>query len=74
MDKNPIFHEWTKHVQVLCNYIWHLVENEEIELQYCVTQEHTTYIVTLVSQSKNKFGYLRYKLGVVSSMTIKGGW
>jgi len=46
LAKNPIFHECAKNLDVRCHYIQQLVEKDEIELQYCTTQEQTTNIPT----------------------------
>jgi hypothetical protein len=47
------------------------MDNGNIELQYCTTQEYTAEIFKLLNL--DKFVKFRDKLGVVSHMTIKGG-
>lgn len=48
------------------------MENGEIELQYSPSQEQTADILTKCL-GLDKFVNFRDKLGVLSSMTIKGG-
>ena len=46
LDKNLVFHECTKHIDVQCHFIKQLVEDGYIELQYCLTKDQTTNIFT----------------------------
>lgn len=39
LTKHIVLHHHAKHVEVHCLFIQLLVENKQIELQYCATQE-----------------------------------
>jgi hypothetical protein len=54
------------------HFIIQIVEDDEVELQYCTTQEQTVDIFTK-PLGPNKFVKFRNKLGVLSKMTIKRG-
>lgn len=72
LEKNLVFHERFNHVEAHCHYIWQLVENGEIELQYSPSQEKIADILTKCL-GLDKFVNFRDKLGVLSSMTINVG-
>jgi hypothetical protein len=46
LAKDLVFHECTKHVDIHCHFIRHLVEDGSIELQYCPTEDQTADILT----------------------------
>ena len=71
MGKNRVFHEYTKRIDVHCHFIRQLVEDDEVELQYC--KEEQILDIFTKSLGLDKFVKLRDKLGVFSRMTIKGG-
>lgn len=73
LAKNPNFHERTKHVKLHCHFIKQHVEDGSVMLQYCPIEDQPIGILTK-SSSPNKFVKFWDKLGVVSRMTIKGGY
>jgi hypothetical protein len=72
MVKNSIYHARTKHIEVHHHYIIQLVDNEDICLYYCPTVEQ---IVDIMKKplGNDKYVKFRDKLGIVSSLVIKGG-
>ncbi|WOG82194.1 hypothetical protein DCAR_0101356 [Daucus carota subsp. sativus] len=65
--KNPVCHERTKHIAIKYHFIRDAVEEGEIQLQYCTTQEQLADIFTK-ALPKEKFCYLRERIGVVKQV------
>ena len=65
--KNPVSHDRTKQLSIKYHFIWEVVENNEIELKYCKTDEQIADIFTKVLPKEN-FLYLREMLGVQQKM------
>eukprot|EP00794_Sanderia_malayensis_P021071 gene21071-biopygen14635 len=61
MSKNPKFHGRTKHVDIKCHFIRNKVENKEILLRYCATNDMVADMLTK-ALSKNLFKRLRTML------------
>ncbi len=61
--KNPVDHSRTKHIDIRYHYIRECVQNGQIQLQYCPTDDMKADILTkpLVRQ---KFVYLRSQIGL----------
>lgn len=61
--KNPVDHSRTKHIDIRYHYIRECVQNGQIQLQYCPTDDMKADILTkpLVRQ---KFEYLRSEIGL----------
>ena len=62
--KNPVNHSRTKHIDIRYHYIRECVQNGQIELQYCPTDEMKADILTK-PLTKQKFEYLRGQIGLV---------
>ena len=58
LSKNFVFHKRTKHIDAKFHYIRELVNNGEIVLQHCRTEDQFTDILTKLL-GKNSFEYLR---------------
>lgn len=65
--KNPVNHERTKHIAIKYHFIRDAVEQGEIQLEYCKTQEQLADIFTK-ALPKEKFCYLRERIGVVKQV------
>ncbi|KAL6129747.1 hypothetical protein ACLB2K_073096 [Fragaria x ananassa] len=63
MIKNPVFHNRTKHNKRKYHFIRSAVEDKEIEVVYCKTEDQVADIFTK-ALPKERFTYLRGLLGV----------
>eukprot|EP00253_Pinus_taeda_P034807 PITA_34807 len=73
LSKNSVFHKQTKHIDTRFNYIRELVNNGEINLPHCSTEEQVAAILTKPLDQKS-FEFLRKRLGMVNdpAVEIKG--
>ena len=70
MAKNPVFHNRTKHIARKHHFIRDVVEDTQIDIVYCKTEEQIADIFTK-ALPKDKFEYFRGLLGV-KKQSIKG--
>lgn len=61
--KNPVDHSRTKHIDIRYHYIRECVQNGQIQLQYCPTEDMKADILTK-PLAKQKFEYLRREIGL----------
>ena len=66
LSKNYVFHKITKHIDTKFHYIRELVNNGEIVLQNCRTEEQFSDILTKQLGQKS-FEYLRKFLGMTDN-------
>ena len=66
LSKIYVFHKWTKHIDAKYNFIREFINNDEIVLQHCRSQEQFADIFTKPLASES-FVYLRNCLGIVNS-------
>eukprot|EP00253_Pinus_taeda_P031402 PITA_31402 len=73
LSKNSVFHKRTKHIDTRFHYIRELVNNGEIVLEHCRTQEQVADILTKPLDQKS-FEFLRKCLGMTKcpAVEIKG--
>eukprot|EP00253_Pinus_taeda_P004661 PITA_04661 len=73
LSKNSVFHKRTKHIDTRFHYIRELVNNGEIVLQHCRTQEQVADILTNPLDQKS-FEFLRKCMGMIEcpAVEIKG--
>ena len=70
LSKNVVFHKRTKHIDTKFHYIRELVNNGEIVLVHCRTQEQVADILTKLLGQKN-FEFLRKCLGMTNNPAIE---
>jgi Reverse transcriptase (RNA-dependent DNA polymerase)/gag-polypeptide of LTR copia-type/Integrase core domain/GAG-pre-integrase domain len=63
ISENPISHERTKHIAIKYHYIREALQNQEVQLKFCPTQEQLADIFTK-ALTKEKFIYNRKQIGV----------
>ena len=63
MSKNPVFHARSKHIELKYHFIRELVENEDINLEFCKTGEQLADVFTKPLPAE-KFIFFRDMLGV----------
>ncbi|KAK0596555.1 hypothetical protein LWI29_016765 [Acer saccharum] len=67
MGKNPISHDRTKHIAIKFHFIREAVEQGEIQLMYCRTQDQMADVLTK-AVTRDKFIYLRELIGVTKKV------
>lgn len=65
LAKNPEFHKRTKHIDIRYHFVREKVENGQMVLEYCPTQDMLTDIMTKPITTA-QFDALRTKLGIKS--------
>jgi hypothetical protein len=61
--RDPVQRQWMKHIEIHMHYIWDLVHEGIIDLQFCPSAEQTADIFTKTF-TEQKFHSLRSRLGV----------
>ena len=67
IGKNPVSHDRTKHIAIKYHFIRESIQNEEILLEHCRTQEQFADILTKAFP-KELFCFLREQIGVVKKV------
>ena len=70
LSKNSVFHKRTKHIDTKFHYIRELVNNGEIILEHCRTQEKFADILTKPLGQKS-FEFLRKCLGMTNNPAVE---
>lgn len=70
MAKNPVFHGRTKHIAIRHHFIREAIEDEEVQLSFCKTNDQVADIFTK-ALPREKIQKLRESLGV-QEQHIKG--
>eukprot|EP00253_Pinus_taeda_P018240 PITA_18240 len=70
LSKNSVFHKRTKHIDTRFHYIRELVNNGEIVLEHCRTQEQVADILTKPLDQKG-FEFLRKCLGMTECPAVE---
>ena len=66
LSENPVFHDWSKNIEIRYHFIHDYVQRGAVELQYISTEEQVADILT-EALSRGKFVFFKNKLGVVSN-------
>lgn len=72
LAKNPEFHKRTKHIDIRYHFVREKVEDGQVDLNYCPTQEMLADIMTKPIAA-SQFGALRTKLGIQVAIESSGG-
>ncbi|KAK9927639.1 hypothetical protein M0R45_024815 [Rubus argutus] len=70
MSKNPVYHSRAKHIALKYHYIRDAVEENQVDIVYCNTEDQVADIFTK-ALARERFVYLRGLLGV-KQQSIKG--
>eukprot|EP00253_Pinus_taeda_P009187 PITA_09187 len=70
LSKNYVFHKGTKHIDAKFHYIRELVNNGEIVLKHCMTQEQVADILTKPLGQKS-FEFFRKCLGMTDNPAVE---
>ncbi|KAB2625790.1 hypothetical protein D8674_017450 [Pyrus ussuriensis x Pyrus communis] len=68
--KNPVFHQKTRHISRKFHFIRDAIQENEIELVYCKSEEQMADILTK-ALPKEKFNYFREMLGVKLAASLE---
>ncbi|KAM0973674.1 hypothetical protein ACFX2C_016966 [Malus domestica] len=71
ITKNPVHHHKTRHINRRFHFIRDALQDGEIDLLYCKTEEQVADIFTK-ALSRDRFEFLRQKLGVISAQHLEG--
>ncbi|KAF1325884.1 hypothetical protein FI667_g8977, partial [Globisporangium splendens] len=71
LAKNPEFHKRTKHIDIRYHFVREKVEDGQVVLEYCPTQEMLADIMTKPIPSA-QFDYLRTKLSIQVTIESSG--
>lgn len=63
LTKNPVFHGKSKHIRIKFHFIRELVNNDEVEISFCISKEQVADIFTKALQV-GTFNLLKKKLGM----------
>lgn len=63
MEKNPVFHDRSKHIDISYHFIIECVEKKEIVIKHVSTEEQRADVLTK-SMSTTKFERMRALLGL----------
>lgn len=71
LAKNPEFHKRTKHIDICYHFVRKKVEDGQVVLQYCPTEDMLTDMMTKAIGA-SQFGELRSKLGIQVAVESSG--
>jgi hypothetical protein len=69
LSENPMFHDRSKHIEIIYHFIKGRVQKGVVKLQYNCTDENIANILTK-SLVKGQFFYFKDKLGVVENTSL----
>eukprot|EP00253_Pinus_taeda_P023446 PITA_23446 len=66
LSENPVFHDWSKHIDIRCHFVRDCVQRGAVQLRYTPTGEQGADILTK-ALGRTKFTYLRENMGMVKN-------
>ena len=69
--KNHVFHKRRKHIDTIYHFIREHINNGEIYLEFCKSEDQTADIFTK-SLAKERFEHLRKGLGIIEKSRLRG--
>jgi hypothetical protein len=66
LSENPVFHDRSKHIEIIYHFIRDRIQKGAVKLQYISTDEQVADILTKPLE-KGKFVFFRDRLGVVQN-------
>jgi hypothetical protein len=68
-SENPVFHDKSKHIEIIYHYIRDMVQRKAVHVQYLPTHEQIADIFTK-PLARMKFEYFRERLGLVENASL----
>eukprot|EP00253_Pinus_taeda_P004142 PITA_04142 len=66
LSENPVFHDWSKHIDIWCHFFRDCVQRGAVQLSYTPTGEQVADILTK-ALGRTKFDYFREKMGMIKN-------
>ena len=66
LSENPVFHDWSKHIDIWCHFVRDCVQRGAVQLSYTPTGEQVADILTK-ALGRTKFDYFRKKMGMIKN-------
>eukprot|EP00253_Pinus_taeda_P036418 PITA_36418 len=64
--KNPVFHDWSKHINIWCHFVRDCVQRGAVQLSYIPTGEQVGNILTK-ALGRKKFSYFQEKMRLIKN-------
>ena len=71
LSKNHVFHKRSKHIDIRYHFIRELINNGEIYLEFCKSEDQSADIFTRPLE-KQRFEHLRKVLGIIEKSSLRG--